>query len=456
MSFTVSTASARFLHSALAVARSPARDGGGELEYDAELAPGVTVTWDPATPRHCVDFSVEPAAEGLPMPRASDVVDRAPWLRLAAVTMLDARLQLPLNRSVLDAEIAAAQVAAADTLSPAEPVRDHLVGRALVRARRASRGLVQYLDRITAAGHRPPPALAASLDTLAACYLRLCAEVDEHDAALVSVIDAADRLPVTGSAVLRDGAGLPAFAPPPCGASQIDPRLVPARVLRLGPTVDAAEIDVAPVRLPGEPDAVRIQAPVFDASPEPADLAVRLVDRRDGRVHGYGLLELPVRLGKRCFEGLVSLPSAIAADDVRVELYDAAAPPPPVAGGEVELRRARRATLFLADWRTLVADTRLRGPRALPAARLRNVILALAPDVDQGRDEPLWAGGPRLAHLRRIAELGDRRLAAVLRSGARRATSVDAATAAVVDTVGGPGDLLAAELAAAYDRAVPA
>ena len=456
MSFTVSTASARFLHSALAVSRSPARDGAGELEYDAVLAPGVTVTWDPATPRHCVDFSVEQVAEGLPVPRASDVVDRAPWLRLAAVTMLDARLQLPLNRSVLDAEIAAAQVAAAHTLSPTEPVRDHLVGRALARARSASRGLVQYLDRITAAGRRPPPALAASLDALAACYLRLCAEVDERDAALVSVIDAADRLPVTGTGVLRDGAGLPASAPPPRGASQIDPRLVPARVLRLGPYANAAEIDVDPVRLPDEPEAVRIQAPAFDASPEPADLAVRLVDRRDGRVHGYGLLGLRARLGGRCFEGLLSLPSTVDADDVRVELYDAATAPPPVPSGEVELRRARRATLFLAGWRGLVADTRLRGAHALPAARLRRVIQTLAPDVGEARDEPLWTGGPKAAHLRRIAELGDRGLAALLRADGGRTTSIDAAAAAVVDSVGGPGDLLAAELAAAYDRAVPA
>src|SRR6478609_9052333 len=139
MSFTVSTPSARLPHTVLASERSPARAERGELEFDAEVAPGVTVTWDPATPRQCVAFSVEPDAEAdVPPARPSTVADRVPWLRLAAVTMLDHRLHLPLNRSLLDAGIASAQVGAARTLSPAEPVRDYLVDRALVRARRAA------------------------------------------------------------------------------------------------------------------------------------------------------------------------------------------------------------------------------------------------------------------------------------------------------------------------------
>ena len=102
MSFTVSTSISRFTHTALASERSPAREERGELEFDADVAPGVTVTWDPATPRHCVAFSVDTAADVAAEPSA--VADRAPWLRLAAVTMLDNRLHLPLNRLVLNAE----------------------------------------------------------------------------------------------------------------------------------------------------------------------------------------------------------------------------------------------------------------------------------------------------------------------------------------------------------------
>ena len=230
-------------------------------------------------------------------------------------------------------------------------------------------------------------------------------------------------------------------------------------MLRLGPTADAAEIDVALSRGPDGSDALHVQVPAFEPRPDPADVGVRLIHRRSGLVHGHGLLELLDRFGTRCFDGLVTLPAAVAADDVRVELYDAATAPPPTSGGEAELRRVRRAALFLTGWRRLVADTRLWGTRAMPAARLHDVVRTLAPDAAHGRDERLWAGGPAPAHLWRIAELGDRKLASLLRTGARRGAPIDGddgGAAAVVDHVGGPGDLLAAELAAAYDRAFPA
>ena len=327
-----------------------------------------------------------------------------------------------------------------------------------MRARRAARGLVPYLDRLTAAGRRPPPALAASLEAVAGCYLALGAVVDDHDAALAAVTAAVDRLSTVTSVAVRAGRRVPAPDPLPSGVAQIDPRLVPARVVSLGPTVDAAEIDVVPVRLLDGSEGLRVQVPAFDPLPDPVDLpdvGVRLIHRGSGRVHGYGLLNLLDRLGTRCFEGLVSLPAAVTADDVRVELYDAATAPPPAPGGEAGLRQARRAALFLAGWRGLVADTRLWGVRAKPTTRLRQVIRTL----DRGGDGPLWAGGPALSHLGRIAELSDRKLASLLRAGARRSAPIDGddgAAAAVIDSVRGPGDLLAAELAAAYDRAVPA
>jgi hypothetical protein len=110
----------------------------------------------------------------------------------------------------------------------------------------------------------------------------------------------------------------------------------------------------------------------------------------------------------------VSLPDPVTADDVRVELYDAAGPPPAVCADDAALRHVRRATLFLAGWRALLADVRIWGVAATPAARLRTVIRTLAPDTDG----PLWSGGPALSHLRRIAELGDSTLAALLRTDA--------------------------------------
>ena len=127
----------------------------GELEYRAEVAPGVVVTWDPADPHHYVDFVI--TDEG----NSAAVVERVPWLRLAAVMLLDRRLYLPLDRSLLDAELAAAQFAAARTLKSAGQIREFLIGKALAGARRASPDVVAYLERFVAEGRRPPSALAA-------------------------------------------------------------------------------------------------------------------------------------------------------------------------------------------------------------------------------------------------------------------------------------------------------
>lgn len=459
MSFTVSTGSARLPRTDLAVPRS--RPVRGELEFEARVAPGIIVTWDPATPSHCVAVTVAPearTASGRTTSRSA-VTDRTPWLRLAAVTMLEDRLYLPLNRSLLDAEIASAQVAAARTLSRAEPIRDHLVDQALVRARHAARGVVQYLERLGAARECPPAPLGDSLGALAESYLALSEEVDDLDTDLAAVTEAVRRLTFVASSAPRVDGDIAVPESAPSGTAQIDPRLLPTRILRLGPAVDSAEIDVAPVRA-GDRSALRVRVPAFAASPRPADLpdvGVRLIHRRTGRVHGYGLLGLPYPFGGR-FEGTVSLPDAVSADDVRVELYDASGPPPEeVSTDDAALRRVRRATLFLAGWRALLADVRLRGPGSRPAARLRAVTRALAADTEGA----LWAGGPALSHLCQLAELGDRKLAALLRGrGPASPTSVsgddDGGAAAVVNSVAGPGDLLTAEMAAAYDRVVSA
>lgn len=439
----------------LAVERS--RSVRSELEFDAEVAPGVTVTWDPATPQRCVAMSVG-TGPGEVTSRGRQKVDRTPWLRLAAVTMLDHRLYLPLNRALLDAEIAAAEVGAAMTLDRAEPTRHRLVDRALVRARSAARELVVYLDRWTTVGRRPPAPLHAALGGLTHGFTALAAEVDGYDGALAPAIQALDRLidgaPVRG----RNRRRVPVSTSPPSGAAQIDPRSVPARVLRLGPAADSAEIDAVPTRLAGR-TALRVQVPAFEPLPRPIDLpdlAVRLVHRHSGRIHGYGLLGLLDRAGNRCFEAVVSLTGAASADDVRVELHDAEGEPPPVLPDGAELCRARRATLFLGGWRALLADTRLWGVSVTPASRLRAVVRTLAPDAD----EPLWSGGPAVSDLTRIVELGDRALTAMLRGGEPVAADAiggdDGGAAAVVNSVSGPGDLLAAELAAAYERFVPA
>ena len=458
--------SARAPRPDLALKRLRSRTTRGELEFDAEVAPGITVTWDPATPRQCVSVSVEreAGADGGPPPAkpadSSAVAARTPWLRLAAVSMLSNRLNLPLDRSLLDAEFFRAQIGAARTLRYGEPTRELLLEGALVRARRAAQGVVHYLNRLTAANRRPPPLLDASLGALIESYAALSAEVD-YDAALVAVTEAVGRLATVTSAPARVRRRPPAPEPARSGEAQIDPRLIPARVLRLGPTVDSAEIEIQTVRLPGR-TLLRVQVPAFAPLPEPADLpdvGIRLIHRKSGQVYGYAVLGLPDR-ANHYFGGLVALTDAVIADDVRVEPYDAASSPPPVSTDDAALRRVRRATLFLAGWRALFADALMWGTKAAPAAQLRVVMATLAPDVGHGIHEPLWAGGPTLSHLRRIAELGDRRLATLLQSGAMVSSTTipgdDGGAASVVNSVSGPGDLLVAELAAAYERGIAA
>lgn len=416
----------------------------GELQHPVEVTPGVTVTWDPAHPHRCVDVTVDHGDAGARV----QGVDRAQWLRLAAVAVLDHRLYLPLDRDLLDAELAAAQLAAARTLDAAEPAREVLTGRALVGARRASRGVVAQLERFVAEDRRPPPALGSSLSTLVRCYAALSGEVRGFDGALAGVTGMWRRLGTVDRSPLRGRRVVPPTPVEPVhdGTAQIDPRSVPARVLRLGPTVDAAEIAVDPVR--GEDGAaVRVRVDAFPAASR-GDVGVRLVDRRSGEIRGYGVLGSPP--GEHGYQGVVALPASLTAADVRVDVFGTAADPPGPAACE-ELRRVRRATLFLSGWRALVADVRLWGVRAAPVERLRAMARQLADDADG----PLWSRGPTPSHLRLLTELGDWALAGLVRRGSARPVTIagdHGGAAAVLAAVAGPGDLLAAELAAAHER----
>jgi hypothetical protein len=467
MAFTASARGER--HAADRPAPGPtwAREDGGELEYDAPVAPGVTVTWDPATPHHCVGFSVD-HSDG----EVTTAVNRVPWLRLAAVETLGHWLYLPLSRALLDAELAAAQVGAAWTLPPGTATRKDLTRKAFVHARRASQGVVHVLERFAGGTGRPPPALEASLATLVNCYTTLLNEVrrrdDEPDAKLAAVPATWNLLRgLDGRATERRTPAARTASVPQPGRAFIDPRQVPARILRLGSTADAAEIGVVTERWAGG-CALRVRVPEFETEPSPqdvADVGIRLVDRRSGHVHGYGMLgrRAAGRGGDRYLEGLVVLPDSVGAEDVRVDVYaigERAAPP---VDGE-QLRRVRRATLFLSDWRALVADVRLWGADATPAARLRTIIRRLPRDGDRrhaGQDkEALWAGGPSRSDLRRLAALDDPALAAMLQPGAPAGSGPiiednAAGATTILPMVSGPGELLAAELAAAYERSLP-
>jgi len=227
--------------------------------------------------------------------------------------------------------------------------------------------------------------------------------------------------------------------------------------VRLGPTTATAEITLTT----GSGSGLRVRVPAFADEPfgRAADLGVRVIDRGSGRVRGYGVLgQRPQRdraSEERHFEGLVELPEVTAPEDVRIDLYDIGMAPPPVSVDDTELRRVRRATLFLSNWRALVADVRLWGVSAAPTDRLQTIVRQLTDDHSGRDDEPLWSGGPSRSNLCSLVALGDRALAGLLRAKRVAIPDDDGGAAAVVKAVSGPGELLVAEVAAAYERAQP-
>src|SRR3954469_24005842 len=95
----------------------------GEMQHEAEAAPGVFTSWDPFRPD---DLHV---LEGLP----PDIVDAGPdspalqaWTRLAALQALNLRLHLPLSKALLLAETSMAKTRAKVTLPVGSKLRDAL------------------------------------------------------------------------------------------------------------------------------------------------------------------------------------------------------------------------------------------------------------------------------------------------------------------------------------------
>src|SRR5580765_6073768 len=83
MPITVFTEPTRLTHSDLHLARARPRSQRGELEFEAKVAPGITVTWDPATPGQCVAVSVATGSDetrSAAKPRHPGVNERRLWL----------------------------------------------------------------------------------------------------------------------------------------------------------------------------------------------------------------------------------------------------------------------------------------------------------------------------------------------------------------------------------------
>jgi hypothetical protein len=304
-------------------------------------------------------------------------------------------VHLPLIQGLVDAERATARQRAAEALPPG-PARDAVIGDAL---RVARRGAAEFAHHVR--GLRLSPSggggLLAAVHELVESYAALTAVVG-RDRALAAVQRAWESRDGAGAAV---AAGRPRQrGRAPASGSPLDPRLVRARVLALSGDPVVGEVEVSP----GGRDEALVRVPVFapSADSDIVDrLLVRLVDRRSSVPLAHGVLTVRRRGPRRYLHGVVPLRGSDLRA-VRADVYDALSPPPPVPAAP-GLHEVRRAAVFLAEWRRLVALARV-APGAATAARLR----ALARTVRSGDSaSPAFPGGPSPAELDALAERAD-------------------------------------------------
>jgi hypothetical protein len=436
--------------------------GPHTLGYDAHLAAGVHVSVDLMSPDrwHAVSLpgvtdTDGPLLQGLIGAGAADrvrggrrrgfavdPVSAAPWLRIAFVDALDRWLQAPLEQSLVDAERGVSRGCAARTLPPGQ-ARALLVGDALQLARRASNGFATFLRGLARRSEPIPGGLVLACCRLVDGYKDLRGEVAGPDRELTAVIRAWRRFSSRIEEAGRKASGVRCpeatpWASPhthPQRTSVIDPRQVPARVFALAADPAAAELEVRiPDRADG--DAVVVRAPAFGPAVDPdtrSRLVVRLVERRSATPRGHALLD---RAGRH-FEATVPL-CGLSASDVRADVFDALSDVPPAgADSDRGLQEARRAVVFLAEWRRLAAVAHLPSAVTEPARRLRELAARLQPHGGAA-DDPMFAGGPSATELNDLAELGEARLLRRLRAGDLSAVT------------GGSARLLVAEIAAAH------
>lgn len=300
-------------------------------------------------------------------------VNAAPWLRVAAVHGLDRWLHLPLEQSLVHAEIGVARTRAAFSLPRHTDLRDTMIDDALGWVRQAAAGVTRILHSLARDPRPLPPTLRRSLTGLVDGYAELTALVGEPDSELSAVVDswrpACLSAPLDGElASAAVGAARPSAVPDSGndGVSMIDPRHVRARVLQLGDEPESPEIVLSPTRANGE-DAVRVEVPAFDRQVDPdiaRRLVARLVDRRSGDPHSYAALAVrpSTRTKSRpsLFECTLPLRGA-PVEHLRAEVFDALFRSRQAArGSDDELVRVRTAVLSLRRARSLAASAALR------------------------------------------------------------------------------------------------
>ena len=389
---------------------------------DSQAGPGADLDWILGT--------------GADAPAAIDLRAAEPWLRVAAVDVLDRWLQLPLNQALVDAERGVARAYAARTLEPGR-ARSDVLADALRLARAASCAFVEYLGRLARSPHPVPESLRKVLSDLIEGYHAMAAELSGPDRQLRSVVKVGrgvlDRLPAgvdeNRSRALRDAGCAQKAARTPALVtdviSLIDPRQIPARMLRLSMKPAVGEVRMRVTRAYGR-DAVVGEAPAYEpgsgnlrGGSAGEQLSVRLIDTMTGAdVDGAVLtLESSAEHSSPVFRAVVPLPD-VDLHRLRADVYDGTSDEPPApSDGHPDLLYIRKTAALLAGWRRLAAAVRLGEFQADTTAQVR----AVSGDPEATVEELTEGGEPVL--------------------------SADAATRRAMIT--GAGDLLVAEVNAA-------
>jgi hypothetical protein len=340
---------------------------------------------------------------------AVDLRAAAPWLRVAALDVLDRWLQLPLNQALVDAERGVARSYAASTLEPG-PARNDVVADALRLTRSASWAFGDYLGRLTRSPQAVPESLRKVLSELIEGYHALAAELPEPDHQLRSVVTAGrrmlDRLPGGVEEHRRRasrqtcGAHKATLAPAVVAdvVSLIDPRQLPARILRLSANPAAGEIQLRVTRANGR-DAVLVEAPAYEpghgdlrGGSAAEQLSVRLIDTVTGADVDGAVLTRENGTGHRppVFRAVVPLPGP-DLHRFRADVYDVRSDErPALSDADPDLLSIRKTAVLLAAWRRLAAAVRHGEDQGDVTAQAR----AAGGDPEASADELAEGGGP--------------------------------------------------------------
>ena len=344
---------------------------------------------------------------------AIDLKAAEPWLRVAAVDALDRWLHLPLNQALVDAERGVARAYAASTLEPGR-ARNDVMADALRLARAASWAFVEYLGRLARSPHPVPESLRKVLNDLIEGYNALAADLAEPDEQLRSVVKTGrrvlDRLPAgvdenrsrpfRGAGCTQKAALTPALVTDVI--SLIDPRQIPARVLRLSMKPTVGEVRMRVTRANGR-DAVVVEAPAYESGngnlrggSACEQLSVRLIDTMTGAdVDGAVLtLESGAEFSSPVFRAVVPLPG-VDLRRLRADVYDGTSDEPPApSDADPDLLSVRKTAALLAESRRLAAAVRLGEFHADVAAQVRVVSgnpEATADELTEGSEQVLSA-----------------------------------------------------------------